>query len=147
MRVKLYFATGVNPELEKKLKGIEIIRLMALVQFQKPRGWTNPETAIIDTGAPLCLIPLSFWSSINHRKLADHEVSGIVKKPEWRVPVTVEQLTCKRLDAEGHQTKALPIHAFLAPTDDVPLMLGFKDLLARFIHHFDYRKKEAYIEE
>lgn len=44
------------------------------------------------------------------------------------------------------EKRVIGIHAYFAPTDDVPLILGFKDLLARFPHHFDFVRNVAYIE-
>jgi len=46
----------------------------------------------------------------------------------------------------GNQTKETEIHAYLALTDEVPLILGFKDLLTEFRLCFSY-PDEAWIEE
>jgi hypothetical protein len=47
----------------------------------------------------------------------------------------------------GNLSPELEILAFLAKTDQVPLILGFARLLERFPVHFDYEGGEAYIEE
>jgi hypothetical protein len=47
----------------------------------------------------------------------------------------------------GNLSPELEILAFLAKTDQVPLILGFAGLLERFPVHFDYEGGEAYIEE
>ncbi|MBI1742897.1 hypothetical protein HYR54_07495 [Candidatus Acetothermia bacterium] len=146
MRVKLFFTVGRNPKLEKKVKGIEIIRLKCWVQFKKTQGWTDPYRALVDTGAPISLIPFSLWDASEHKVLADHSVSGVVPKPECSIPIKVGTLSCKLVDTEGHESKEMEIHAYFALNDDVPLILGFKDVLARFPHFFDYPQRDAYLE-
>lgn len=146
MQVRLFFTVGRDPELEKKVKNIEIIRLKAWVQFKAPNGWTDPYRAIVDTGAPISLIPFSLWNASQHRNLADHSVRGIVPKPDCSLPIKVGELICKLVDPEGHETKELSIKAYFAPGDDVLLILGFKDVLGRCPLHFDFAQDQAYIE-
>jgi len=144
MRVNFFFRVLHDTELEKK--GIEVIRLLTRIQFKTAQRWSDKYSAIVDTGAYVSLIPLSVWQEAVHTELTEHEVRGIVPRPECTLPVKVGQLTCRLVDNEGHQTKPLALRAFLAPTDKVPLILGFKGLLAEFAHHFDYRTGKAYID-
>lgn len=146
MRVKLFFRTLRDSALEQKVKGLEIVRLKALVQFKTPEGWSDIYEAIVDTGAPISLIPKSIWKESEFIQIADHEVRGIVPKPECTIPMKIGKLTCVVLDFERNQTEESEIYAFLAPTDKVSLIIGFKELLSEFSLHSDYRGKEAYIE-
>ena len=50
-------------------------------------------------------------------------------------------------DEYSRKSSELEIHAYLAMTDEVPLIVGFKDLLAKFRVCFDYSENEAYVEE
>lgn len=126
-------------------KGIEVIRLLTRIQFKTAKGWSDQYSAIVDTGAYMSLIPFSIWKETEHTQLGKHEVRGIVPRPECTLPVTVGQLKCRLVDNTGHRTKPLEIKAFLASTDKVSLILGFKDVLAEFAHHIDYRTDTAYI--
>lgn len=146
MRVNLFFRVLHDPRLEEKFPGIEVIRLKALVRFQTARGWSDIYEAIIDTGAHMSLIPLSIWQEALHTKLARHRIRGIVPKADCTLPVIVGRVRCRLVDREGHRTGPLEVHAFLAPTDEVALILGFKDMLMRFAHHIDYRTDTAYID-
>lgn len=146
MRVNLFFRALRDPQLEEKLPGIEIIRLKALVRFQTARGWSDIYEAIVDTGAHMSLIPRSIWQEALHTKLARHRIRGIVPKADCTLSVVVGKVQCRVVDREGHRTEPLEVHAFLAPTDEVALILGFKDLLMRFAHHFDYRTDTAYLD-
>ena len=144
MRVKLFFETLTDPELERKVRGIGIIRLKTSVQFKTAKGWMDPLDALVDTGAPICLIPAFIWKKVIHRVLSDHQAGGI---SGGIIPVKVGIIHCKLIDWEGNTTKERNIHSYLALTDRVPLIIGFKDLLAHYITYFDYQSKKAYIEE
>jgi hypothetical protein len=146
MRVNLFFRVLHDPQLEEKLSGIEIIRLKALVRFKTARGWSDIYEAIVDTGAHMSLIPLSIWQEAEHTKLARHRIRGIVPKAGCTLPVLVGKVHCRLVDRQGRRTGPLEIHAFLAQTDEVALILGFKDVLMRFAHHIDYRTDTAYID-
>lgn len=144
MRVNLFFRVLHDAELGKQ--GVEVIRLLTRIQFQTPHGWSDRYSALIDTGAYMSLLPLTVWKEAVCTELAEHQVRGIVPRPECTLPVRIGRLTGRLTDAAGHRTKPLEIRAFLAPTYEVPLIVGFKDILASFAHHFDYRTDTAYIE-
>ena len=46
----------------------------------------------------------------------------------------------------GHQSSELAFRAYLAPTDDVPLIIGFKDLMDRCELQFNSKSFTGYIE-
>lgn len=147
MRVNLVLKTLTSPELEQKVKGLEVIRLLASVQFKTPAGWSKPYDAIVDTGAPISLLPKFIWEKLARVELADHEVFGIAGKPECSIPVKIGKVTCFLEDDAGHRTKEIEIYAYLAQTDEVSLILGFKELLAKLVLYCDYRRQLAYVEE
>lgn len=142
MPVNLFFRVYRDEELEEKVKGIDIIRLKALIRFKTPSGWTDPYEAIVDTGAPLSLIPPFIWERLQRTKLADHATEGIAGRP---VPVQVAAVNGQLLDRQGNVTEELKIVAFLSSSDEVPLIIGFRDLLDSFENRFDYRKGTAYL--
>jgi len=144
MRVTLFFTETRSTELEEKLKGIEFIRLRASVQFKTAEGWSDIYDAIVDTGAPISLIPTFIWEKLERVELTDHHAGGL---GGGRIPVKVARVICKVVDNAGNQTEEMEIHAYLAKRDRVPLILGFKDLLAQLTNHFDYRVREAWVKE
>lgn len=145
MQVKLFFEIFEDIEIEKKVKGFEIIRLKSFIQLKTQNGWSKPYDAIVDTGAPCSLIPSSIWKEVKHILIADHKVQGISRNPKCRIPAKIGKVTCILSDEDGNQTKELEIYSFLALTGEVPLILGFKNLLSEFSVYFDYHKLEAYI--
>jgi len=51
-----------------------------------------------------------------------------------------------RLVDEEHQTEKIDVHAYLALTDEIPLILGVKDLLASFKVCFNYKENSGWLE-
>lgn len=80
-------------------------------------------------------------------KVGKYKMFGITKKEECSIPVDIGKITCIIVDDSGNQTKELNIFAFLAQTDKIPLILGFKDLLEKFNFVFNFNKNIAYLEE
>ncbi len=71
------------PDVEFLHRGIAHIRLLCNVQFETPTKEVFVQPAIVDTGAPLCLIPSDLWKQVRTqqfettRKGARHPGTGI----------------------------------------------------------------------
>ena len=123
------------------------IRLHVWVSFVTWEGTlTSPELAIIDTGAPLSMLPSYIWQSVRYLKMRDDVIQGIVPHPDCDLRVVDAVVSCVLFDDFEQSSGALSIRAYLAPTDDVPLLLGFGGLLDRADVHFSLSKSEAYLE-
>lgn len=146
MVVKLSFETIYDPVLEKKVKWFEIVRLKTLVMFKHVDGDVEIRDGIVDTGAYVTLIPQSIWKNLEIEKITEHEIMGLSIKPECAIPVIIGKTCCSLIDENGGTTGELNFHSYLALTDKVPLIIGFKDLLSKFNVCFNYEKGEAYIE-
>ena len=147
-KVKLFFDTFQYEELNRKVKeNFEIIRLRCSVQFKDENTWSETYDAIIDTGAYCSLIPLSIWENLQFEKIAEYKIKGIQTKEECSIPVIIGKISCILVDRYCNETKEKYMYAFLALVDNVPLILGFKDLLSKYKVVFDFRTKEAYIQE
>ncbi len=145
--IKLYFRRRKDKELNKKVKGIGILRIMCDVLFKTIDGEIDIyEGAIVDTGAFISLIPYSAWKNVEHKEIVRHSVKGIIPRKECAIDVIIGKIKLKLLDEEN-ETNELEIYAYLALTDEVPLIIGFEDLLSRFKVCFDYSENEAWIEE
>ncbi|MEM4298544.1 MAG: hypothetical protein QW815_09285 [Nitrososphaerota archaeon] len=55
-------------------------------------------------------------------------------------------MTAVFLDKLGNRTKQIMFRAYLAPTDEIPIVLGFKDLLEKFQVCFNFSEKKSYLE-
>lgn len=146
--VRLYFDKFIDEDLVKKVERHHIIRLNGYGRFRTEYGWSEEAyEAIIDTGAHTSLVPQSIWNEIKYKEITEHEIQGLSTKPECRIPVIISELECIITDLDNNISPVMKIIAFLAKTDDVPLILGFMDLLSQFKVCFDYQKREAYIED
>ena len=144
-KIKLYFKEFPSPELMARGVSIRSIRLFAEIRFKTHDGWTNPYSAILDTGAPACVIPFKIWSRCEVNLLADYTLRGIIPKEECSLPVLVGKLVCVLVDRE-RESDEFSIRAYLTLTDEVPLMLGFDGLLEETRLCMNYQQKEAFLE-
>ncbi len=142
-QIRLHFRKFNNPDLVDL--DIGIIRLFCEVVFISSEGYTDSYSAILDTGAPVSVIPYQIWSMLEVDKIKDYAVRGVVPKQECFLPVTIGEVSCALLDKE-QSTQRIKVKSYLAHSNEVPLIIGFKDLLDQFGLYLDYRKNLAYLE-
>ena len=145
-KIKLFYETYNDPEISKFIENYNIIRLKGIIRFVQNENYSDPFKAILDTGAHISLIPQYMWKNLIIENLGKYEVRGISNKPECNIPSIIGRLEIIIQDRIGNSTKKLKIHSCLALTNEIPLILGFKDLLSKFKIYFHYDKNEAYIE-
>jgi len=137
------------PSLELKERGVlvDFIRLIGRVEFEMEAGWSEPHLAILDTGAPMCLLPLDRWQECKIELLTEgYPLRGVVPKEECILPVKIGKIALRLVD-EKYLGKRLEAEAYLAPTNDVPLVIGFHRCFERYKVVFDYERGFAYVEE
>ncbi len=142
-KVNLFFETFRDAEIDN----YTIVRLKCGVQFKTKMGWSQPYSAIIDTGAHTSVIPLSLWKELVHEKIQKYKIFGISKQEGCSILGNMGKVTLIVVDENGNQTKELEICAFLAETDQIPLIIGFNGLLEKLKVNFDFRKNEASVED
>ncbi|MDI6795073.1 MAG: hypothetical protein QME81_19765, partial [bacterium] len=123
-KISLWFHSFLDTDLLQKGVRVEIIRLLAKAEFKAKDGWTDPYIAIVDTGAPLSLIPQSIWEGCEVEILAEHSLKGVVPRKECVLPVSVGEVSLRIVDEEN-MSRELVVKAYLSRTDRVPLILGF----------------------
>lgn len=147
-RIKLYFKILKSESLYSHGRGAyKVVRLMCSIRFKTLKGWTRPFRGVIDTGAHTTLLPLSLWKQLLCKSIKKTLIQGIAAREECSIPVIIGKVYGQLLDEEGNQFKESEILSYLALTDEVPLIIGFKDLLDKFKGYFDYQGKEAYLEQ
>jgi len=145
--IKLRFKEFRYPELENKLDGVgKFIRLFGEIRFKTRNGWQKRESAIIDTGAPISMLPMDLWKSIETEILTDHEAYGINPGKECSIQVLVGKVKCILVDNENNQSDELEILSYLAITNKIPLIIGFRDVLENFDIHLNFKDKTAYLQ-
>jgi hypothetical protein len=111
--------------------------------YKIDKQWTKPYEAIVDTGAPISILPFSLWKMIDVEVLGSHVISGIVPKKECSLPVKVGRITCRLVDLKSI-SQNFKLLTYLSPTDRTPLILGFEGALIKSEISFNYKEKKAY---
>ena len=141
-RVKLHISQ--RPDRDDPL--VVVTRLICRAAFYREDGELGPERyGILDTGAPVSLIPQKIWQDYPILKLKDTTVKGIVDRPESVLQVIDGVIGIILTDGESI-SEPLTVRAHLAHTDDIPLLLGFSGLLDRADVRFSVNRSEAYLE-
>ncbi len=143
--INLYFREFNDLDLFAKGAKSNIIRLFVDARFKTSNGWTDPYPAIVDTGAHITIIPFNIWNECLVNLTTEYVVRGLVPKRECTLPILIGNIICALVDKEK-QTEGFEIQAYLAHTNNVPLIVGFCDLLEKFKVYMDYSNKKAYIE-
>ena len=147
MNKRIQFFFYIEPVIDAK-SGVELhkgIRLLAVVQFMTSVAWSKPESAIVDTGAPISLIPHKIWRKCITKVIGETELRGVIPKKECVMPVEVATIELRLIDPK-YATETIETKAYLAPNDNVPLVIGFEKLLSEFDISFSYHTQDAFIE-
>ncbi len=146
--VNLSFETSVRL-VGPNLMMLPIIRLIGNIMLRQSDGnWTPEQDAIIDTGSFCSVVPQYIWASCAVDIIEPNAtIVGFAPDEVCHIPASIGRISGIIFDDKGHETRLLTFPAFLAHTDDVPLVLGFADLLTEFQVRFDYRTKVAYLDE
>jgi len=149
MKVRIKISKEINEELLEIMPEFGYsIRLKCKVKFMAKDGWSKSMDGILDTGAYISVLPTDLWNKLDFKVLATgYSMRGVVPKEECKLPVDVGEVNCILLDEEMNMTKDNKIYAFLAYSDDVPIIIGFKHLLEGFRVCFDCKTNHAFIEE
>lgn len=144
-KIRLYFTS--LPDLELLEKGILIYltRLLGKVEFWEREGWGETETAIVDTGSPVSVIPLDIWKRSQAKIVGTTNISGLVPKKECSLEIKIGEISFRLVDKEN-VTPKMKMQAYFAPTNQVPLILGFEGLLNEHDVFFSRTKDEAFLE-
>lgn len=132
------------PDSNKKL---DFIRIKCLIGFKrKDRTGYSLAEGIIDTGAYVSVIPKDLGEIIEREVTGQYRMKGINLRDECAIPVSVGKTTCILFDESGNTSGDLEISCFFANTNDIPVVIGFVDILTRFKINIDYPNKKAFLE-
>ena len=128
MSIRLALTVKRLPDVELLDQGFWLVRVLCILRFSLTEGLSGPYHTIVDTGAPTSIIPRSLWSRTHVHRLKSFALRGLVAREECAIPVTAGIISAIFEDRDGHQIKR-SFRAYLAQTDEVPLILGVQDVL------------------
>lgn len=155
MSSKLIFSykeTRLKPELDRNIYEVfgiyfgEVSSIPITAIFKKSDGtWTPAVNAVFDTGAGISLLPRRVSEDLGIDKYVPHKLAGISKKPECLLPVSITRIKSKILDSYGNESPEFDMWVALADRDDVPSILGMKDIINNFKFESDPVEKKLYL--
>ena len=147
-KIRLYLRDEGWSRPEIASHGSHVIRLRCWVQSGMGGGqFTEPHDAVVDTGAPVGLLPRRIWQALNPEVLVpETTIGGISRKKDCQLRVGLERLRGRVVDEEGNASPPLAFPAYLASTNRAPLLLGFAGVLSELRCYFDYGTREAWLE-
>lgn len=120
-------------------------RLLTDLSLRSDKGWLPFRPAVIDTGAPLSLLPRNVWHGAHIRDEGSFAVNGIIRKPACKLEVVLATVTVVIRDPVN-QIGPIQIQALLSESNDVPTLLGMRGILDQLILHTDVTSDYAYLE-
>lgn len=144
-KVELTFSRYLDLELLEKGITFWITRVHTQIRLKRPKGWTRPLEAIVDTGSPISVVPQKMWYEIETKPLAEDIMRGIVPKEECFFPVKIAELNGFLMDAK-QESEPITFLSYLAPTDRIPLILGVESLLSKSTLYINFLQQRGYIE-
>ncbi len=132
--------------MRKQPKYNGLLRIVSTIILRTKLGWSKPRFAIIDTGAHTSIFPLTVWRETDVEIIGDYFVRGLVPKEECIFPIKIGWISGMIIDKLGNRTTELRYRAFLAPTDEVPVIIGFKDIMDQCELYFNSKALTGYIE-
>ena len=140
-KIPLYLTSRPNSE------GMIVTRVIAYVGFWTGNEYDMSDIAIIDTGAPVSLIPFSVWSWCPVELGKKRVIQSVTDREECDFEVYQGEITIALFDEAGSMILSdLTIEVDLCATSEMPTLLGVHDFLSRGCLHVDYVGDEAWFE-
>lgn len=117
-----------------------------MFKLRNSKKFGEIEKGIIDTGAPISVIPLQMWEDADIKIIGKDKLRGIIPNEKCRLSVDVGKAKCVLTDIFGNVSSEIEILAFLAHTNKIPLLIGMKRILEKGKMLLDTPKKLGYIE-
>jgi hypothetical protein len=96
------------------------------ISFKTSDGWSKLHRMIYDTGAVISLLPSSYLSLLGVKKYATAKLGGIT--PETEVRVRLARVVFRFVDLNRNTSPEIQAWFAIAERDDVPRIIGLKDI-------------------
>lgn len=140
-RVDLAFLEGPHPDFPGT--DLRLIRLAAEVSAWNGSVWLQADPAWVDTGAPLTVLPKSLWQGLPLERIASDISLSIGGQ---NMVVDVAKVWIAVSDLTHGLSMQLSVRAYLSRSDELPVVLGWEDLLTRCVLRCDHAAKIAFLE-
>jgi len=139
----------------KELFGLEIgdfFHVSVSVRFKRIDGiWLDDTVKMFfDTGASISLLPKSMLDDLKVDKWVEHKMRGVIKKEECKISLKLCRVIARLEDDFGNRSPEFEVWVGIADTEEVPALLGMKDIINSFKAEMDPLKERLtlkYIKE
>lgn len=134
-------------ESVKRVYGLDIGRgyvYNVFASFKTKTAWTNPIIMIYDTGAVVSLLPGRFQQILGVERSAPIKLSGI--SPEIEVGAKLTRAELRLHDESGKTSRGFKAWVAIAEKDNVPAILGLKDVSDTHDFRVDSKRKMFYLD-
>lgn len=126
---------------------IDFVRIKCLIGFKEKDGTGYRLTeGIIDTGAYVTVLPKGLSERIEKEITGTYKIKGLNTRDECAILVSCGKTKSIIFDKSGNTSDELEISCYFANSDEVPIIVGFADILTRFKINIDYSNKKASLE-
>jgi hypothetical protein len=144
-KIQLHYSQALDIDLLEKNVEVWFRRLTVQVVFGKQKDFSQPYEAIVDTGAPVSIIPPAIWQDCEKEIIGQYKIRGLVPKKDAYIDVKIANISCVLFD-EHNASGVLAIKAYLSMEPNVPLVLGFEGFLSKAKLYSDFQAKQGYID-
>jgi len=133
-------------ESVRKAYGLDIGKgcvYSVFVSFKAKADWTDPFWMIYDTGAAVSLLPLRFFDILGVRRYASIELMGI--SPEIKIQARLTRARLRFIDVKGEKSPEIEAWVAIAERNDVPLIIGLKDIADKHRFSTDPKLRQFYL--
>ena len=145
MRIRLDVRRSLDLHAIERGQVFHTYRCYARLRFREVPGWSDEYFAIVDTGAPFSVIPVSIWRSVMFTDLGSTQLRGIIPKSSASLPARRAAVSAVLADEQG-VSPSLDLGALLVNEMDVPLILGWSGCLDRSKLTLDGLHQQAWLE-
>jgi len=133
-------------EAVRKAFGLDIGKgcvYSVFVSFEVKGSWTDPFWMIYDTGAAVSLLPLRFFDILGVRRYASIKLMGI--SPDIEIWARLTRAKLRFIDVKGEKSPKIEAWVAIAERNDVPLIIGLKDIADKHSFSTDPKLKQFYL--
>ncbi len=77
---------------------VSAVRLVADISVATDTGWTHFEPAVVDTGAPVSVLPRALWQHARYRSFGHVKIGGLARSEECQLPAILDEIDCSLSD-------------------------------------------------
>lgn len=146
MSIKVNLNIIRRPDIDLIDQGVFDIRISCDIKFPPHPKYSIPVPAIIDTGAPMSVIPSPIWAEC-FTKIIDEDsfLSGIVPGAHHIMRTKIGIISAILTDKEG-VNYPIAFRAHFAPITKIPIIIGVQDILDKAFINVDIKSKNGYLE-